>query len=129
MTSYTLMIRVTDDGLGGVEARIPPTLFDQQTVTIFVSNEDDAPQIHQVTGGSSFGLGTTGGEPLTIFGRHFGSSRPGSLNDGLPWIASNGSQVNIQVLSGHINHDDALFVAVVADRVRLPVTSCVPVRC
>ncbi len=97
VTSYTLMIRVTDDGQGGVEARIPPTLFDQQTVTIFVSNEQDTPEIYQVTGGSSFGLSTSGGEPLTIYGRFFGSSRPGSLNGGLPWVATNGSQANMQV--------------------------------
>jgi hypothetical protein len=97
VTSYTLMIRVTDDGLGGVEVRVPPTLFDQQSVTLYVNNEDDVPEIFQVTGGSTFGLSTSGSEPLIIRGRNFGSSLPGFLNGGLPWVAANGSQLNLQV--------------------------------
>jgi hypothetical protein len=95
---YQVTVRVTDDGLW-VKPSEPPQLFSEVVVTIYVTDEEDRPVVFSVTGGSSFGLATAGGEFLTIDGRFFGSLLPPVvLPEGQLWLdQSTGAQLNLKV--------------------------------
>ena len=95
---YNISIRVTDDGQWTV-ASVPPQLFADISVTIYVIDDDDSPVVFSVTGGSAFGMSTSGGEFITIDGRYFGAAVPGyALPDGgsKSWTDSTGAQINIK---------------------------------
>ena len=95
--AYNLTVRVTDDGKWVVPS-VPPQLFDDQVVTVYVIDDVDTPIVFSVTGGSSFGLSTNGGEFVTITGRYFGAANPGVvLPSGQSWVDASGAQINLQV--------------------------------
>ena len=98
---YNVSIRVHDDGMGVIPSS-PPELFAFIVVTVVVIDDEDSPVVLSVTGGTTLGLLTSGGEFVFIVGRYFGAATPGGLltpPGGGSWMATQleGGQSNLQV--------------------------------
>ena len=94
--SYLLRVQAEDDGVVTTSLRPEAKLADVASVHVLVEDVVDTPVVLDVSGGSTFGLSTSGNEFVEVSGRHFGSALPAAPG---PWTddTSDESQPNLVV--------------------------------
>lgn len=113
VTSYNVLVRVTDDGIvkvrdadGNLQDSEDTIRFGEATVIVNVEDVLDVPSITSVESFDSDGLVTVGGETIRISGTWFGSALPADPLE--PVLDDENAQPNLNVSYGK---DDLVFVA------------------